>query len=178
MTQQNAALAEETSAASVSLYEKAQDMDRAISFFTVSADLAQMIKAQDGVHGHAHAHGLEDHDADFDFFAARTAHLSWRQRIRDFLDGAKSLTHEEAVSHRDCALGKWLYSRGLADYGHIDEMKVMETEHEKLHSVIREIIDLKHRGNDTQAETRYREIEALSGRIVALLKAVERKVAH
>ena len=178
MTQQNAALAEETSAASVSLYEKAQDMDRAISFFTVSADLAQMIKAQDGVHGHAHAHGLEDHDADFDFFAARTAHLSWRQRIRDFLDGAKSLTHEEAVSHRDCALGKWLYSRGLADYGHIDEMKVMETEHEKLHSVIREIIDLKHRGNDTQAETRYQDIEALSGRIVALLKAVERKVAH
>ena len=178
MTQQNAALAEETSAASVSLYEKAQDMDRAISFFTVSADLAQMIKAQDGVHGHAHAHGSEDHDADFDFFAARTAHLSWRQRIRDFLDGAKSLTHEEAVSHRDCALGKWLYSRGLADYGHIDEMKVMETEHEKLHSVIREIIDLKHRGNDTQAETRYQDIEALSGRIVALLKAVERKVAH
>ena len=180
MTQQNAALAEETSAASVSLYEKAQDMERAISFFTVSADLQQMIKSKAGwqEHGHDHAHGSKGHDADFDFFAARTAHLAWRQRIRDFLDGAKSLTHEEAVSHRDCALGKWLYSKGLAQYGHIDEMKVMEAEHEKLHAVIREIIDLKHRGNDKQAETRYEDIEALSGKIVALLKAVERKVAH
>ena len=59
-----------------------------------------------------------------------------------------------------------------------EDMQVMEKEHEKLHAVIREIIDLKHRGDDHQAEARYRNIEDLSGRIVSLLKSVERKVAR
>ena len=48
MTQQNAALAEETSAASVSLYEKAQSMERTINFFTV-ADQPELLLAGQGV---------------------------------------------------------------------------------------------------------------------------------
>ena len=176
MTQQNAALAEQTSAASVSLYEKAQSMGATIGFFSVTDDLEQAIADASSPGTHTHGHGGRDGDADFDFFAARTAHLAWRQRIRDFLDGAKGLTHDEAVSHRDCALGKWLYSDGLAQYGHIEEMRVMEKEHEALHAVIREIIDLKSHGQDHGAELRYRDIEQLSTRIVGLLKSVERSV--
>lgn len=174
MTQQNAALAEQTSAASVSLYEKAQEMGETISFFTVSDDPGAMIRELQ--HLEQHNHGSAD--TDFDFFAARTAHLAWRQRIREFLDGSAALTHDEAVSHRDCALGKWLYSTGLAQYGHIDEMQAMEKEHQVMHAAIREIIDLKSRGDARQAEERYVDIEQLSGRIVTLLKAVERKVSH
>ena len=175
MTQQNAALAEETSAASVSLYEKAQSMQQTIAFFSVSNDLEQVLAQQPQQSAHGHSHGG---DADFDFFAARTAHLAWRQRIRDFLDGAKGLTHDEAVSHRDCALGKWLYSNGLKQYGHFEDMQVMEKEHEKLHAVIREIIELKNKGQDDRAETKYKDIESLSGKIVSLLKSVERSVTH
>lgn len=175
MTQQNAALAEQTSAASVSLYEKAQSMQRTISFFSVADNLEQMLAEQPQ---HAEHSQDSDSDTDFDFFAARTAHLAWRQRIRDFLDGAKALTHEEAVSHRDCALGKWLYSKGMKHYGHFEDMQLMEKEHEKLHAIIREIIDLKHQGRMDHAEARYREVESLSGTIVSLLKSVERSVAH
>ena len=117
MTQQNAALAEETSAASVSLYEKAQEMDRAISFFTVSADLAQMIKAQDGVHGHAHAHGSEEPRCGLRFFAAALRTCHGVKRIQDFLDGAKSLTmkrlYRTGIVHR--ANGST--AGDLADYG-------------------------------------------------------------
>ncbi|MCB1774119.1 MAG: PAS domain-containing protein [Gammaproteobacteria bacterium] len=174
MTQQNAALAEQTSAASVSLYEKAQEMGQTIAFFTVADDPEAMISQMQelGVNRYGAA------DSEFDFFAARTAHLAWRQRIREFLDGDKSLTHDEAVSHRDCALGKWLYSVGLDSYGHIEDMQVMEKDHEVMHAVIREIIDLKSRGDKQNAEERYLEIERLSGKIVSLLKSVERKVSH
>lgn len=174
MTQQNAALAEQTSAASASLYSKAQEMEQGINFFNVSDDPAGLVdSAQEQGHGHSHASG-----ADFDFFSARTAHMAWRQKIRDFLDGRKSLTHAEAVSHRDCALGKWLYSEGMKAYGHIDQMQTMEKRHEKLHAVIREIIDLKSAGNNAEAEHRYREIESLSGEIVSLLTAVENQVSN
>ncbi|MDJ0738228.1 MAG: methyl-accepting chemotaxis protein [Gammaproteobacteria bacterium] len=174
MTQQNAALAEQTSAASVSLYEKAQSMGETISFFSVADDLEQLTADADA---DAEAQ-VADAGKAFDFFAARTAHLAWRQKIRDFLDGEPGLTREEAVSHKDCALGKWLYSEGLARYGQVDDMQTMAHEHEKLHALIREIIDLKQRGNEQQAEARFRDIEELSTNIVALLKSVERKVAE
>ena len=82
------------------------------------------------------------------------------------------------MSHRDCALGKWLYSAGMQQYGHINDMQVMEREHEALHAVIREIIDLKQRGQDALAEQRYLEIERLSAKIVGLLKSVERQVVE
>lgn len=173
-TQQNAALAEETAAASSSLYDKAQEMEQRIAFFDVPEDPEGLVaEAASETDNHQHAHAG---DATFDFFGARTAHLAWRQKIRDFLDGRKSLTHAEAVSHRDCALGKWLYSQGLAQYGHVSEMQTMEQRHERLHAVIREIIDLKEAGKAAEAENRYREIERLSGEIVGLLQTVENKV--
>lgn len=176
-TQQNAALAEEISATSHSLYEKAQVMERQISFFNIAEDptatLAELEKKSAAQIGHSNSG-----DADFDFFAARTAHIAWKQRIRDFLDGKKSLTLKEAVSHRDCALGKWLYSVGMNQYGHIDEMQVMEKEHEQLHAVIKDIISFKDKGDTQSAENHYQDIENLSGKIVSLLKKVEHKVAH
>ena len=178
MTQQNAALAEQTSAASVSLYEKAQSMEQTISFFTVDRNLEQTLAQANPSGRQPGSHGGAGDSADFDFFAARTAHLAWRQRIRDFLDGARGLTHEEAVSHRDCALGRWLYSEGLAQYGHIGDMQSMAKQHEMLHAAIREIIDLKNYGNRARAEARYRDIENMSARIVSLLKSVERQVSH
>ena len=177
VTQQNAALAEEISAASSSLYSKAQEMEQGISFFHVDEDPAALVETARNSASHAHNHSHEG-DSAFDFFSARTAHMAWRQRIRDFLDGRKSLSHEEAVSHRDCALGKWLYSSGMSTYGHVDEMQVLEKRHERLHEVIREIIDLKSAGNAAEAEKRFSEIENLSGEIVSLLQSVENQVSH
>jgi len=177
VTQQNAALAEQISAASASLYSKAQEMERGISFFDVADDPAQLVSEAAAAHGHSgHGHSHDAADG-LDFFAARTAHMAWRQKIRDFLDGKQSLTHAEAVSHRDCALGKWLYSSGMANYGHLNEMQTMEKQHEVMHATIREIIDLKGAGKASEAERRFGEIENLSGQIVGLLQTVEAKVS-
>ncbi len=174
-TQQNAALAEETSSASASLYEKAQEMEQGIAFFHLLQPAAARIASGDDRDQALCADAGED--ATLDFFKARTAHLAWRQRIRDFLDGKQSLTHAEAVSHRDCVLGKWLYHAGMATYGHIPEMQRMEKSHEQLHAVIRDIIALKEAGKYAQAESRFAEIEQLSDEIVMLLHRVEGRVA-
>ncbi len=177
-TQQNAALAEEIAANSASLREQALQMEAGIRRFQVfEGDERQWRELLDGAgHDHDHDHGHAG-DATFDFFAARTAHLAWRQRIRDFLDGAEGLTEDEAVSHRDCKLGKWLYSIGLEQYGNIPAMRTMEKEHETLHATIREIVRLKNEGRDEEAEARFADIEKLSGKIVFLLKQVEKAAA-
>jgi methyl-accepting chemotaxis protein len=115
-------------------------------------------------------------DGELDFSAAKSAHLAWKARLRDFLDGEHSLSQEEAVSHHDCILGKWYYSEGLEKYGAISEMREIEDPHSKLHRLIREIISLKEEGKHAQAEEKYQQIEPLSKTIIELLNKAETKI--
>jgi len=113
----------------------------------------------------------------FNFAAAKAAHLSWKARLRAFLDGQEgALNASQAVSHRHCALGKWYYNEGLGQYGDIAAMRSVEEPHEKLHRLIKEIVDLKTQGRIKEAEERYRQVEPLSNKVVRLLDEVEEQV--
>ena len=114
-------------------------------------------------------------DSKLDLSAAKSAHLNWKVRLRTFLDGQGALTEAEAVSHQQCAFGKWYYSEGLKNYGHIRELKEVEEPHAELHRTIKEIIKAKSVGDTATAERLYANVDQLSRRIVALLDATERK---
>ncbi len=117
------------------------------------------------------------HGAGFDFAAAKSAHLAWKARVRAFLDGdAKALSAEQAVSHRACALGRWYYTQGLANYGKLPEMQAIEAPHAALHRIIKEIVQLKQAGKNEEAERKYGEIDRLSRQVVDHLDAVERQL--
>ncbi len=164
-TQQNAALAEQTSAAAHVMTEHAEAMMSRIDFFKVreDADADWDIEAE--------------HSAPFTFADARSAHLAWRGRLRDFLDGRGVLSEREAVSHRDCRLGQWLYAEGAAEqYARLKEMGIMEAEHEAIHRLIRDIVRLKQDGQDPEAERLYEQIEPLSQKIVHGLRQIESQV--
>lgn len=112
-------------------------------------------------------------DSGLDFSAAKSAHLAWKARVRNFLDGNSSLSHDEAVSHRDCMFGKWYYSEGLTRYGHLETMQQIDPPHEELHKLIRKIISLKEEGRQQESESLYSRIGALSEEIIQLLNNVE-----
>ncbi len=112
-----------------------------------------------------------------DLSAARTAHIAWRTRLRAFLDGHSQLDHNQAVSHRDCALGAWYYSEGLSHYGHLAAMRSLEAPHEELHRVIREVIEARNAGRSAEAEALFRRVEPLSRQIVDLIGEIEQKTA-
>ncbi|MBT3058375.1 MAG: methyl-accepting chemotaxis protein [Candidatus Thiodiazotropha sp.] len=116
-------------------------------------------------------------DSGFDFSSAKSAHLAWKARVRSFLDGKQSLTREEAVSHHDCALGKWYYAEALKRYGDIAEIRSIEQPHQQLHALIKEIIEQRESGSSDRAEQLYNEIEPLSGEIIGLLNHVEHQIA-
>ncbi|PKF62972.1 aerotaxis receptor Aer [Psychromonas sp. psych-6C06] len=108
--------------------------------------------------------------SEFDFEGAKQAHLAWKTRLRTYLDGDHSvLTKEQACSHRDCKLGLWYYSEGQKRYGNNASFKQIESPHEKLHKVIKNIMDVNESGNKTEAENLYKEIEPLSQQIVDLI---------
>jgi methyl-accepting chemotaxis protein len=164
----------------------AQDMDRNILSISNetrrTADYAeQTVDATDQITGHIHA--LMEELARFktnvegvDLGAAKSAHLSWKVRLRGYLDGKSSLTLQEAVSHRDCAFGKWYYSEGLQRYAHIPEMQEIETPHEELHALVKQAIELKEAGDVEAAEALYDRVSSISARIVDRLNTIEDRI--
>jgi methyl-accepting chemotaxis protein len=107
---------------------------------------------------------------------AKVAHLAWRGKIRQFLDGKSGLTRDQAVSHRDCILGKWFYSEGLQEYSHISEMGQIEAPHAEMHKLIRDIIDHKQAGRIADAERQYKQIAPLSEEVVELIGRVQARI--
>lgn len=112
-----------------------------------------------------------------DFAVARSRHMSWKTRLRSFLDGQESLTEAQAVSHKDCDLGKWMYSEGLKKYGNLREMKDLETIHAQLHSQVKRIVQLKKASDKAGAEIEYKKLEAASHIIIDLLTQIEKNCA-
>ena len=108
-----------------------------------------------------------------DLSAAKAAHLNWKTRLRDFLDGKAALSMEEAVSHHDCKFGQWYFGEGLKKYNHIPAIIEVDAPHEQLHELIKVIIDYKNAGRMEEAEQAYQQVAEISREIVSLLDQAE-----
>ena len=110
-----------------------------------------------------------------DFALARSKHLDWKTGLRSFLDGRHGLTEAQAVSHKDCELGKWLYSEGLGRYGHLTGMQELEQVHVELHAIVKKVVQLKDAGNAAAAQQEFVRLGPVSDKIIALLKDIEQR---
>ena len=107
VTQQNAALVEEAAAAAESLEEQAQNLATSVSVFKIDQSatgslLALANKADSTKSGTTH------------FDDAIAAHIKWKTRLGQFIDGTSTEKLDSAVVCKDnvCALGKWIYGDG------------------------------------------------------------------
>jgi chemotaxis protein histidine kinase CheA len=131
---------------------------------TLGAAGAQGVGASDGQH--------------LDFTMARSKHLLWKKRLQDYLDGKASLSVEEAGSHRECSLGKWLYASGLQQFGKLAEMQELEKLHQQFHAQVRLVITSRSAGDAASAERELEQVESMSNQIVSLLTGLERQIAQ
>jgi methyl-accepting chemotaxis protein len=169
ITQQNAALAEQASAASVSMSEQCDSMATFVSFFDGGGANTNTRSVSGGV-------GASHSSDTLDFALAKSKHLAWKAKLKNFLDGKESLTTDQAVSHTDCDLGKWLYSSGMPSYGHMPPMQEMEALHKEMHGLVHSCINNKQSGNTQAAEQDYQKVVSFSDKIVSLLADVEANV--
>jgi chemotaxis protein histidine kinase CheA len=112
-----------------------------------------------------------------DFALAHSDHLLWKSKLREFPDGKGTMTVAQAGSYKDCALGKWLYSSGLEDFGDVPGMQQLENLHQRFHEAVREVISLKASGDTACSERELARVESLSEQIVSLLTVLEQQVA-
>jgi PAS domain S-box-containing protein len=118
----------------------------------------------------------EEETYNVDFINAKLKHLKWKYKIRHFLDGEGSLTENQAVSHYHSDFGKWYYSEGKEKYGHMESVQKLELQHEKLHHLVKEILDLKAKGKIEESEIKYRKLVATSDKIIILLDESEQSI--
>ena len=137
------------------------------------------------LNGSGHASGARELHASsgaksetLDFAQAREKHQQWLVRLRQVLDGKLAMTVEQAGSPKECALGKWLYSVGMNEYGGIAEMEALEATHRQFHERVRDVLALKGIGNQEQAERALAYVEPLSKKIIELLLTMEKKVSE
>ncbi|MCB1831499.1 MAG: CZB domain-containing protein, partial [Gammaproteobacteria bacterium] len=113
-----------------------------------------------------------EQDEQIVFQQAKTAHLAWKARLRNFLDGKEHLSQEQAVSHHHCDLGKWYYGTGMERFGQMAEFKAIEQPHEQIHRLIQQVIALRGSGDEARAESVCNEVSVLSGHIVERIETL------
>ena len=111
-----------------------------------------------------------------DFTDIRLQHIAWRSKLNDFLEGKKSMTEEEATSHKACYVGKWLYSVGMKKYGIMPEIQELEKIHVELHSTVKNIILLKQSGNIYAEKEELEKLDKILRKVMFLLVDIEQKL--
>jgi methyl-accepting chemotaxis protein len=141
--------------------------------------LVEQFKTDGNEQGNGHRpHASSTAAKSLDFAAVKTAHHSWRLKLRSFLDGHENIPAIGASAHRDCALGKWLYSGGSAAYGQVPVFRELEEKHKGMHGIVKEVVELKHAGNVALAEKRYLDVCRSADEVVALLTKLEFQVTQ
>jgi hypothetical protein len=110
-----------------------------------------------------------------DFTTLRLKHVAWRVKLDDFLAGEKSMTEEQAISHKACDVGKWLYTVGMKKYGTWPEMQELEKIHVELHATVRNIMLLKQSGNISAEKEELEKLDKILRKTLFLLVEVEQK---
>jgi len=111
-----------------------------------------------------------------DFVVVRDKHRHWVATLQDVLAGRKEMTAQQAGSFRECALGKWLYSRGVRDYGMIHEMQLLQRTHQQFHKHVHNVLLANDAGDVAAALKELETVEQYSQSIMALISTVEHKI--
>ena len=114
-----------------------------------------------------------------DFSMARTKHLGWKSRLRNYMRGGNGngLDKTQATSPRQCDLGQWLYKEGLSQYGSNLDMKKLEKVHAEMHTAVGKVIRAKDADNMDLAKTELGKVSELSGQVVELLTRIEKNLS-
>ena len=132
VTQQNAALVEEAAAAAEALEEQAQNLSASVAVFKVDtkASGAQLALADKT------AAAKTSH-----FDDAVAAHIKWKIRLTQFIDGTSTEKLDSNVICQDsqCALGKWIYGDG-AKYQHIGHFDELKDRHAQFHRCAGDVV--------------------------------------
>lgn len=123
MTQQNAALVEQTVAAATAMKDQASTLAEAVSRFKMPAG------------EHPGPAQVSQVPSDFDFDQAIEAHRQWKVRLRKAIVDRDRLDAETICRDDQCPLGKWIHGPGSARWGSRPLFVQLLDKHAEFHKV-------------------------------------------
>jgi methyl-accepting chemotaxis protein len=122
MTQQNAAMVEETAAAANAMQDQARSLQ---------VDVARF-KLPDGFRTEQKAHAVSV--ADFDFDKAIDAHRQWKVTLRKAIGDRQTLDADKICLDNQCPLGKWIHGPGGKQWGGKPRFVELTSKHAEFHT--------------------------------------------
>jgi methyl-accepting chemotaxis protein len=138
MTQQNAALVEETAAAASAMKQQAHTLSEEVARFKIPAGLA-----------------LADSSgpvADFDFDKAIEAHRQWKVKLRKAIAERDTLDSDTICRDDQCPLGKWIHGPGGAQWGTRPSFVELMEKHADFHQTAGTVAQQINAGRYAEAE--------------------------
>jgi len=166
MTQQNAALVEETESGSQDLKTQASELLSLVSNFKIDQKVSnRMLKIQTSETAQQFQKMVE-------------AHLAWKGKIRAFVEGLDiGVSYEVATDHTSCILGKWYYGAAGQELMHLPLMQQLGKEHEEMHQGIKKVMDAKSADDLDMVDAGLAQVDVQSEKVVAILHQLMDEVA-
>ena len=140
MTQQNAALVEETASASSAMKDQAQVLAQEVTRFRLPAG-AEMAQPE--------THAVV---GDFDFDKAIDAHRQWKVKLRKAIAEQGHLDADTICRDDQCPLGQWIHGPGGKQWGNRPTFVELLSKHAEFHQVAGGVARQINQGRYTEAE--------------------------
>ena len=128
LTQQNAALVEQTAAAADILKDRAIALSGEVGRFQLPAGMVAVEPDEGAIPV-----------ADFDFDAAISAHREWKVKLRGAIAAHGQLDADKVCQDNQCPLGKWLHGPGGATWGGKPSFVALVDKHAEFHRTAGEV---------------------------------------
>ncbi len=152
-TQMNAALAEQTCAASQSMHSEAAGMKELVSFF--------ILESRDTSHGFGRDIVLIE--------STKLDHLSFMKRIREAIAGQRDTCPDDLPDHHHCRLGKW-YDTIEAPVVRLNAAyRTLERPHALVHDAAKWALQRHAAGDQTGCDQALEEMTRASAQVLALI---------
>lgn len=114
-------------------------------------------------------------DRVFDAMPIKAAHGKWRVKLAEMISGKSKLDERDLTNHTECLFGKWYYSEGRKLLGHLPSFAPIESAHEAVHTLAKEIAKLFNDGDIREASVELGDFPQLTEKLFDLLDSLERE---
>ena len=85
---------------------------------------------------------VEDSMPELNLQQVLTAHRNWKTRLQNVLEGTSNEHFDIEVVSQDCHcfLGRWIYSRGKKQFGHLPEYESVRAAHADFHAIAGQVL--------------------------------------
>ncbi|MGE4500495.1 methyl-accepting chemotaxis protein [Hydrogenovibrio thermophilus] len=180
VTQQNAALVEETAAAADTLRGEADQMRSQVGFFHLQKDTMGrgLTRGQAVIESFKVDHSAlakSESEDSWDRALVRRAFKNWVNKLQAHVNDIGSASR--ADFDNPTGFTHWLQGEGRERYGDVAEFALMAQLYPNLRKDLMKAYDLKAEGQDDEAKVHFIIVQELSNSILDLMDALEKKLA-